>query len=121
MMEKVTYNKAFGIFLVVGALFIVGVSFVVGFSFNTLTGVLLLVMGILYLNNAALEYDKTELRMKNLYGGVVKRFSFQTDKIEMRDGAIYSNNNKIRVGGIFLNRSELKKLQDFIEKKEFLK
>lgn len=82
---------------------------------NTLTGGLLLVMGILYLNGSAIEYDSAEIQLKNLYGGVVKRYSFETDKIEMRAGAIYANDSKIRVGGIFLNKSELNRLHDFIE------
>jgi hypothetical protein len=115
MKEKVTYNKIFGIFLIAGALFILSISFIIGFSLNTLTGALLLIMGILYLNSAAIEYDKDELLLKNLYGGVVKRYSFQTDRIELKDGAIYAKGSKVRVGGLFLNKDELGKLHDFIE------
>lgn len=120
MTEKVTYHKAFGIFLLAGSIFILGVSFIIGFSLNTLTGGLLLVIGILYLNGSAIEYDKEELRMKNIYGGTVKRYSFKTDKIEIRDGAIYANDSKVRVGGAFLNKTELNQLHDFIAKKNYL-
>ena len=117
MKEKVTYNKVFGILLIAGALFILGVSFVIGFSFNTITGGLLLVMGILYLNNAAIEYDDQEILLKNLYGGTVRAYSFLSDKIELRGGAIYANDSKIRAGSVFLNKEELALLHEMIEKK----
>ncbi|MBA3971380.1 MAG: hypothetical protein H0X46_04435 [Bacteroidetes bacterium] len=117
MKEKVTYNKVFGILLITGALFILGVSFIIGFSLNTLSGGLLLVMGILYLNNAAIEYDDQEILVKNLYGGTVRSYSFLSDKIELRDGAMYANDSKIRVGAFFLNKEELALLYDMIAKK----
>jgi hypothetical protein len=117
--EKITYNKVFGIFMIIVSLFILSVSFIIGLSLNTLTGGILLIMGILYLNGAAIEYDENEILLKNLYGGTVRTYSFQTDKIEMRDGAMYSNDSKIRVGSVFLNKSELSKLHELIEKKRF--
>lgn len=120
MKEKVTYSKGFGISLIIGSLFILSVSFIIGFSLNTLTGGLLLVVGIMYLNNPAIEYDKDELQIKNIYGGTVKKYSFRADKIEIKDGSIYSNDSKVRVAGIFLNKTELNKLHDFINNKDFL-
>jgi hypothetical protein len=121
MKERVTYNKAFGIFLIAGSVFILGVSFVIGLSLNTLTGALLLVIGILYLNSAAVVYDKEEIELKNLYGVTMKRYNFHADKVELRDGAIYANDSKLRIGGAFLNRSELDRLHEFIERKEYQK
>ncbi len=119
MTEKVTFHKAFGISLIIGALFILSVSFLIGFSLNTITGAILLVVGILYLNNPAVEYDKDELRIKNLYGGTVKKYSFHADKVEVKDGTLYSNESKIRVAGAFLNKTELNQLHEFISKKEY--
>ena len=106
--------------MLAGSLFILGVSFIIGFSLNTITGLLLLVVGILYLNGAALVYDKEELELKNLYGVTMKRYNFHTDRVEIRDGAIYVNDSKVRVGNAFLNRTELGQLHEFIEKKEYL-
>jgi len=120
MKEKVTYHKAFGISLIVGAVFILSVSFLIGLSLNTLTGGILLIVGILYLNNAALEYDKDELHIKNLYGSSVRKYSFNTDKIEIKDGAIYSNDSKVRIAATFLNKTELNQLRAFISNKDFL-
>ena|ERR1043166_6618205 len=121
MKERVTYNKAFGIFLIAGAVFILGVSFVIGFSLNTITGALLLLIGILYLNSAAVVYDHQELELKNLYGFTMKRYDFHLDKMEIRDGAIYANDSKVRVGGMFLNREELNRLHEFISNKKYQK
>ena len=44
MKVKVTYPKAFGISLIIGAVFILSVSFLIGISLNTLTGGVLLVI-----------------------------------------------------------------------------
>ena len=80
----------------------------------------MLIVGILYLNNSAVEYDKEELLLKNLYGGTVKKHSFHADKIEIKDGAIYSNDKKVRIAGAFLNKTELNQLHDFINNKDYL-
>ena len=120
MKEKVTYHKAFGISLIIGAVFILSVSFLIGISLNTLTGGILLIVGILYLNNAALEYDKDHLHIKNLYGSSVRKYSFHTDKIEIKDGSIYSNDNKVRISATFLNKTELNQLHNYISNKDFL-
>ena len=117
MKENVTYNKVFGISLIAGSLFILAVSFIIGFSMNTVTGGLLLVMGILYLNGAAIKYDDNEILLKNLFGGTVRAYSFSSDKIEMRDGIMYSNDSKIRVASFFLNKNELCRLHDHIQNK----
>ncbi|MFL5764398.1 MAG: hypothetical protein ACJ77K_10700 [Bacteroidia bacterium] len=119
MKERVTYNKAFGIFLIAGSVFILAVSFMIGFSINTITGAILLLVGILYLNGAAVIYNKEELELKNLYGSTMKRYNFHTDKVEIRDGAIYANGSKVRIGSMFLNRGELDRLHEFIEKKDY--
>ena len=50
----------------------------------------------MYLNNSAIEYDKEDLEIKNLYGGTVKKYSFHTDNIEIKNGGIYSNDSKVR-------------------------
>lgn len=120
MNQKVTFNKGFGIALIIASVFILSVSFLIGISLNTLTGAILLVLGICYLNNPALEYDKDELRIKNLYGGTVKKYSFHIDKIEVREGAMYANDNKIRVAGSFLNKTELTQLHEYITHKDYL-
>ena len=117
MKEKVTYNKIFGILLLIGAVFIIGVSFLIGFSLNTVTGIILFVIGILYLNASALEYTEDELELKNLYGWTVKKYSFVNDKVIVRDGALYANESKIRVASFVLNKTELYQLHNFISKK----
>jgi hypothetical protein len=117
MLEKVTYNKAFGIFLIITSTFIIGVSFIIGFSLNTITGGILLLMGILYLNGAAIAYTDGELMLKNIYGGTVRTYSFKTDNITVKEGAMYSNDRKIRVGSAMLNKTELNKLHEFVSEK----
>src|SRR4051812_33555327 len=76
MKERVTYHKAFGIIMIACSVFILGVSFLIGFSLNSITGAVLLLVGILYLNSAAVVYDKEELELKNLYGMTMKRYNF---------------------------------------------
>lgn len=117
MIEKVKYNKTFGIFLIVTSTFIIGVSFLTGLSLNTITGGILLLMGILYLNAPAIEYTENELMLKNLYGRTLKTYSFNTDKITVKDGTMYANDRKIRIGSMMLNKAELSKLHDFISEK----
>ena len=117
MNQKVTYNKAFGIFLIITSSFIIGVSFLIGFSLNTFTGGILMVMGILYLKRPVIEYNENEIMMKNLYGTTMRKYSFSTDKITVKDGSMYTNDKKIRAGSFMLNRLELEQLHQFIAKK----
>jgi hypothetical protein len=97
MTKKIYYKKAFGIVMLISAAFILGISLYIGFTFNTLNGVLFVVIGMLYLNSSYLEYTDEEVIIKALFGNVVRRISLKIDKIEMIDGLFYANGKKIRV------------------------
>lgn len=115
MTKKVTYKKFFGIFITTCSLFVLWSTTITGASINTITGLILLPMGILYLTNSAIEYDENELKIKNLYGMVMSRHNFKSDKIEVRDRVLYSNDKKIRMGTSILHSGEYQELLDFIE------
>ncbi len=97
------------------SLFILGVSLYTGPNISTFTGIILLIVGIMYLVNPAFVYDDEELELKNLYGMTMRRYSFDTDQMEVRDGRIYANGKKIRVAGWVLVPSEYKDLLDHIQ------
>ena len=117
MTKQVTYKKFFAIFITLCSIFILWSTTITGASINTVTGIILLPMGILYLTNSAIEYTDDELKIKNLYGMVMATHSFKTDKIEVRDRVIYANDKKIRLGFGILNSTEYRELLDFIEGK----
>ena len=64
-----------------------------------------------------IEYNENEIMMKNLYGTTMRKYSFSTDKITVKDGSMYTNDKKIRAGSFMLNRLELEQLHQFIAKK----
>lgn len=114
MERRVTYNKVMAIIFMVIASFILFVSFSIGPSINTVTGILLLIISILYMVSPAIVYDDKEIQLKNLIGMTVKRYSFSSDSITTKDRKIFVNDRKLNLALFVMARSEYDDLVSFI-------
>jgi|GEM_PF-6940128 len=113
-MQKVTYKKWIGIFLVVCAVLLMVSTIVLGVTYNTFTGTMGMVFGVLYLTKPAIEYNDEDIMVKNMFGKTMKQFSVKTDKIEIKDGIAYANDKKLFPGYKSLNSDEYAKLLNYI-------
>lgn len=118
MENRVTYNKAFGISFLIAALFILITSLMLGPSLNAITGILILIVSILYLTGAAVIYNDEEIQLKNLFGTTMKRYSFVNDGLNVRNRKIYTHAIKINLASGMLVKSEYESLLKHIESKE---
>lgn len=118
MERRVTYNKAFGISFLIAALFILITSLMLGPSITTVTGVLILIVSILYLTSAAVVYTDEEIELKNLFGMTMKRYSFVNDSLNVRKRKIYSYAIKLNIASGMLNKNEYDALLKHVEAKE---
>lgn len=117
MEKRVTFKKIHGILFLCGAIFILGASFITGPSINTITGILILVIAILYLTNPAVVYNDDEMQQKNLFGITMKTYSFKNDKFSVQDDTIYVNGSKVRLSKSMLVTAEFDELLDHIRTK----
>jgi hypothetical protein len=106
MEGKVGYIKAHGIIMLSCATFVLVVSLYIGASLNTFTGLLLLVLGILFLVNPVIVYNDTGFRTKNAIGRTMREYSLTDGSVEARDESIYVNGRKLRLGKFMLSRSQ---------------
>lgn len=118
MEKRVTYHKAFGISFLIAALFILITSFMLGPSITTITGILILIVSILYLTSAAVVYTDEEIELKNMFGMTMKRYSFVNDCLNVRNRKIYSHAIKLNIASGMLVKSEYEALLKHVESKE---
>lgn len=114
MEGKVTFAKALGIIFLICALFILFVSFSIGPSLNTITGVVLAVVAIVYMVNPVVTYDSSGFKTKNLWGMTLKTYTFSADKFDIRDRNIYVNGKKVRLSKGMLVQKEYQGLLDHV-------
>ena len=114
MEGKVGYVKVYGIIMLACACFILAVSLFIGASLNTITGVLLLALGVLFLVNPVIVYDDNGFRTKNALGITMRQYSLTDGSVEARDEDIYSNGNKLRLGKFVLSRSQWKAFYEHV-------
>ncbi len=120
MIKKVHYKKGMGIFMLTCSIFVLATTAIIGVSVNTITGVMLFIISLLYLSNSAIDYSEDEIKMKGIVGNTVKSYSFKDDNIELKDGNIYVNDNKVRMAKYMLNAHELQALMDFVSTGEIV-
>ena len=117
MDKKVTYVKVLGILFLCCALFILFASLAIGPSLNTITGIMLLLISILYLVNPAVVYNDEAIMTKNLWGMTLKSYHFNKDNITVQNRDIYADGKKIRLSKGMLVSSEYQALLDHIQSK----
>lgn len=101
---RIGWNKIFSVIMMACGIFIVTTSFVIGPSFNTVTGVVIALVGGLALANPTVVITTDEVQMRNLLGMTLKRYPVQ--EVEMRNGALYHNQKKVTGFWILDTKSE---------------
>lgn len=109
-----TFNKVFGIIFLVLASLILYISLLIGPSLSTISGLVLLVVSVLYLVSPAVVYSPAEIQLKNLLGMTLKKYSFESDTITVKDQRIYVNGSKINLAKGMLAKSEYNHLLQYI-------
>ncbi|MCA9636954.1 MAG: SPW repeat protein [Myxococcales bacterium] len=85
MEHRIRTNPIFAIFLVAASAFILGVSALTGPSVNTITGVVLLVLGILQLSRPLIVVTEGEIQFRNLLGMTLRRVPYTLDNLDVSD------------------------------------
>lgn len=115
--EHVYAKRTIAYSFLAAALFIFLAGLYLGATLNTIYGIFLLIVALLYINNSLVEYDNDELRVKNILGITMKRASFHDDQITLREGRIVVNDTILRIGAGFLITEQVEKLHQHILKK----
>lgn len=114
----IKYAKPVPIFMIMSSIFILGVSFLVGFSLNTITGLILLPLGVLMLTQPALILTPQQIVWRNMLGKTVKTIPFLPDEVEVVKNAVYVRGKKVL--SLWWIDGGSKKIADYFEKlKEF--
>jgi hypothetical protein len=92
---EIGYKKVFPIVMLLSSLFILYVALIVGFTINTITGLVLLPVSILMLTRPVISMTPNEIQMKNLWGMVVKKYSYTRDRISLRNNSVYVDEKKV--------------------------
>jgi membrane-bound ClpP family serine protease len=95
---QVKYKKIFPILILVCSIFILCVSLLTGFTPNTITGLILLLLGLLMLTRTVAVITPNEIQMMNLLGMTVKVYSYTPDQIVVTNNSIYVNDKKVISG-----------------------
>lgn len=114
-MNRVTFSKALGIVFLAASVFILGASLITGPSISTITGILILIISIMYLMNPAALYDDEKIEVKNLYGMTLKTYHFNKDEISVRDNKVFANGKKIKLATGMLVQSEYQALLEHVK------
>lgn len=95
---QVKYKKIFPILMLICSIFILYVSLLTGFSLNTITGLILLLLGLLMLTRTVAVITQNEIQMMNLLGMTVKVYSYTPDQIVVANNCIYVDGKKVISG-----------------------
>ena len=117
MEGKVGYVKAVGIIMVACASLILAMSVIIGAGINTFTGVITLIVGILFLVNPVIVYDDTSFRTKNAMGRTMREYSLTDGNVEARDEAIYVNGKKLGMSKFILSGSQWNTFYEHVSKR----
>ncbi|MCI5058347.1 MAG: hypothetical protein MRY83_19705 [Flavobacteriales bacterium] len=116
MNKKVRHQKWYGTIMVLAAGFILSVSFIYGASLNTITGILLLILGINYLSRPALEYNENEIISKSALG-ISKTYQLSGSTLSVTGGRVYINNRKLPLATFIIHKGDYKRFLDFLKTK----
>lgn len=127
---KIRYKKAFGIFVVITSIFIVMLSFFLiasGYKplylLNLSTGIIFLIMGILYLRNIYFEVDDDRLVIYRLFGGEYRSYHLNSlHDLAIENNKIYLKNRgkkgKLPIYKRFVDPGDWQALAERIKKQE---
>ena len=90
-------------------------------AINMLFSIFFFIWGLLILKKPAISYSEIELEIKNMLGITIKKVSLKDDAVEIKEGKIYVNDEKIRMSLSSLNSKEFSAFVSFITqaKKKF--
>lgn len=92
---ELKYLKAFPTFLLTCCALIFFSAFVTGFSMNTVTGLILLPIGILGLTQSIVTITPNEIQWKNMFGRTMKTFPYQAEDMEVKENKVFVGDEKI--------------------------
>jgi hypothetical protein len=103
-----TYNKAFGVLLLVAALFILGVAVLTGKMFpQAISGGILALASIGYLTQPAFVIAAGGVQVKNLLGMTMRTVPFSTwSELTLRDGQLYARDQRVKVARWLISASD---------------
>jgi hypothetical protein len=106
---KLRYRPVIGVSMVAVSLFILGVSLLVGFSPNTVTGVILLLVGIGYLTRPLAELTADRLTVFALLGPLKKEYLVQT--LRLSGEKLFAGDQKVSIHPLLVNRKDWQALK----------
>lgn len=129
---KVYYNKAWGIFFVIMSLIILVLHlYLINLTgrtqpLNMLSAILILVVGILYLNRPYFELTSTEIQLYAPLGYVVRRYNFTSYSDLDWDGKkLYliqdGKRKRIRVSAMMSNKAQWQQFLQAIQGDDLIK
>jgi hypothetical protein len=109
----VKYKKVIAIFFMACSIPILWVSLLVGPSLNTLTGILLFALSILFLSRPIAVITPTTIEIKNMLGFTLKVYPYTPNSIEMTKSGISLDDKQILSTWISdLNTEKFRELMD---------
>ncbi|HXU06410.1 MAG TPA: hypothetical protein VN903_35885 [Polyangia bacterium] len=110
---KIRYSTGLAVLMLVGATFVLGTSYITGLSLNTLTGVLILIVGIGYLTRPLAELTDSELTLFALFGPVKKQYPVAS--LRLVEGKIYSGEKRVRLPAWCTNSEDWRALMQRLQ------
>jgi hypothetical protein len=113
MNKTVRFNLVIGAIALAGSLFILFSSLYTGFSINTITGVILGIIGIAWLSSKKASYDENEIRINNLFGATIETYNLKEKQLTRKGDALYIDGKKINLTSLNVHSGDLKAMLDF--------
>lgn len=113
-MKKLTYQPLWAILFIVLGLLNLFLGFESDRGMNMILGGIFILLGVLYLANPALVYSSEKIEIKNLFGMVMKSYTFEKDEVSINNGRIHVNGKKIAISPLMVNKKELNELIEFV-------
>ena len=88
------YIVVFPIFLLLCSAVILWATLVVGFSASTITGIILLVVGVLMLIQPIIVFRPHAIEWRNLIGRAGRTVTYEPDTIEIKDNKVFIDGRK---------------------------
>lgn len=122
MEHRIRANPILAVFLVCASLFILGVSALTGPSLNTITGALLLVIGVLQLTVPMLVVVDGEIQHRNLLGMTMRRTPFTLDTIDVSEATPRISGEPVRGFSTWaLEKGAIERFRDDIRRRQAAK
>ena len=110
---KIRYKTSLAVLFIVCAVFVLATSLLNGPSISTLTGGLILFIGISYLVRPLGELTDTELTVLALFGPIKRRYPIA--ELRMTNGRIYAGDKKVPMPSWTVHNEDWQALMKRIE------